>query len=142
LRSNASNPILLVEDNPDDLFFMQRALGKTGLLDRLVAVADGQEAISYLSGTGKFANRAKHPLPALVLLDLQLPYFTGLEVLEWAREQPQLSEVPIVVLSSSQQRSDQERAFALGARAYFPKPTEPGLLGELIEQLRCEYLQG
>jgi CheY-like chemotaxis protein len=82
---NAHGPILLVEDNPDDVFFMQRAC-KTAAVENPVHVAeDGNKAIEYLSGAGEFADRDAHPLPCLILLDLKLPGKSGLEVLAWLR---------------------------------------------------------
>src|SRR5688572_4680933 len=97
----SNHPLLLVEDNEDDVFIMKRALEGAGVKNPLFVVEDGRQAIDYLQGTGKFADRQLFPLPALVFLDLKLPYVSGFEVLTWIREQPLLSSVVIVVLTSS-----------------------------------------
>ena len=87
--STTSRAILLVEDNEDDVFLMERALEGARIVNRLLIVEDGQEAIDYLSGEGKFANREEYPIPALVFLDLKLPVKKGLEVLAWIRGRPE-----------------------------------------------------
>jgi len=93
---------------------------KEGLTNSLHIAVDGQQAIDYLQGAGKFADREKFPLPCLVLLDLKLPFVMGLDVLKWIRQRPELS--PVVILSSSQQNADISTAYRLGANAYLVKP--------------------
>ena len=114
--------MLLVEDDPNDILLIQRAFGKASLVNPLKIVRDGQEALNYLAGTGEFADRGKHPIPSLILLDLKLPRKSGLEVLQWLREQPGLSHIPVIVLTSSKESSDINRAYELGANAYMVKP--------------------
>ena len=130
--------ILLVEDSPDDVFFLQRALKSRNIETPLHAVGDGRQAMNYLSGAGPFADRAAHPLPRLVLLDLQLPHYTGLEVLAWIRSQPGVKRLPVVIFSSSRQASDIARAYDLGANSYLVKPTDVAELGRIAEAL-CRY---
>src|SRR5258708_5020362 len=84
-------PILLVEVNDDDVFFMKRALKEAGLENPVHRVGDGQEGVDYLAGKGPFSDRSRYPAPALVLLDLQMPKKTGLEVLEWIKTRPELA---------------------------------------------------
>lgn len=120
--SNQHETILLAEDNEDDVFLMRRALKKANIVQPLQVAMDGQEALDYLSAAGKFADRLQHPLPSLVFLDLKLPYVHGFEVLEWVRERDALKHIPIVVLTSSPEERDRQRAHDLGARAYFVKP--------------------
>lgn len=135
------HPILLVEDNPDDVFFFRRALKSKNVEAPVVVAADGREAMAYLSGAKEYANRALHPLPMLVLLDLQLPYFTGLQVLAWIREQPKLRKIPVVIFSSSSQASDIDNAYSLGANSYLVKPTDVAELGRIVEAVRTYWLE-
>ena len=87
--------VLLVEDNPDDVFLMRRALKKSGLAWSRQVVTDGQEALDFLRGAGRFANRAQFPLPSLIYLDLKLPYVDGFDVLTWMREQTEVKEMSV-----------------------------------------------
>jgi len=113
--------ILLVEDSEDDVFLMQRALQKADLDFPLQVATDGQEALDYLAGVGKFSDRDRHPLPALVFLDLKLPYIHGFEVLAWIR-QSAIKDLPVVVLTSSPEDRDREKAEELLVKAYLVKP--------------------
>ncbi|MDB6027483.1 MAG: response regulator [Verrucomicrobiales bacterium] len=115
--------ILLAEDNPDDAFIFQTMFKRARLPHLLHRVEDGQEAIVWLSGEGKYANRDQYPLPGLLLLDLKMPIKTGFEVMEWLRTQKQFKALPIVILSSSEETADVKRATELGAAKYFLKST-------------------
>jgi CheY-like chemotaxis protein len=120
---NTSNrPILLAEDEESDALILGLACEKAGLARPLVIVRDGQEAVDYLRGNGRYADRSAHPLPALVVLDLKMPRMTGFDVLGWLASQATLSEIPAVVLSSSADESDIAKARQMGAREYFIKP--------------------
>lgn len=127
--------ILLVEDNDDDVFAMQRALRKAKIAHPLQVVTDGQKAIDYLSGNGTYTDRAYYPLPSLIFLDLKLPYVDGFEILTWLRQQPNLRDVAVVVLTSSAEEIDRNRASQLGAYTYLVKPPEPQHLTQLIVNL-------
>ena len=135
-----SAPILIVEDNPDDLVFLQRALQSTGRSALFRVVRDGAGAIDYLIGEGEYADRLKHPLPALVLLDLNLPVASGFVVLRWLSEQPLLRRLPVVVFSSSDRDEDVNLAYDLGANAYIVKPNGMKPLGEVVEQVARFWL--
>lgn len=124
--------ILLAEDDPNDVFFMQRALAKAGLSTRLHVVRNGQEALEYLGGLGKFSDRTEFPLPSLLLLDLKMPFVDGFEVLTWTRSQPGLKQLPVVVLTSSSEDRDRERAAEIGATAYFVKPPTREMVAEIL----------
>jgi DNA-binding response OmpR family regulator len=126
--------ILLVEDSEDDVFFMDRAMKSAGFKSKLQVAKDGQVALDYLGGSGAYANRELHPLPSLVLLDLKLPRVLGLDVLKWIRSQADLQTVPVVVLTSSGERSDLERAYRLGANAFMVKPSDAD---ELVGLTKC-----
>jgi CheY-like chemotaxis protein len=124
--------ILLVEDNPDDIFFVKRAFKANEITNPLHIVQDGQQAIDYLSGAGPFADREQYPLPFLILIDLKLPIRPGLEVLEWLHEQADLRHVIVVVLTSSHLDVDIERAYDLGAHSFLVKPSDSRQLTHLI----------
>src|SRR2546421_2945997 len=113
--------ILHVEDDPNDLFFVQHAFNKVTPTATLHDVRDGELATRYLSGQPPYEDRGRHPTPDLVLMDLKLPKRNGHEVLEWIRSQPGMRTMPVVILSSSTERSDIERAYRLGANAYVAK---------------------
>lgn len=115
---------LLVEDDRDAVLFFKRALAKTGIPAGFHVARSGEEAVHYLSGRGEFADRGKHPLPCLMVLDLRLPKLSGLEVLEWMQRQPKIRQIPAVVLTTSTLPEDIRRATELGARAYWTKPAD------------------
>lgn len=128
--------VLYVEDEQDDVLFMQAAFRRVGVAAPLHAVMDGQQAISYLAGEGEFGDRQRHPLPALVLLDLNLPLQNGFEVLAWIRGQPQFSRLPVIVFSSSGRPEDRRRATELGATDYALKPASGMQFGEVVRALK------
>lgn len=132
--------ILLVEDDPDDVFFLREAFKKADMAGALRVARDGEEAVAYLLGQGAFADRRLYPPPALVLLDLKLPRKSGLEVLEWRRGQPGTALIPVVVLTSSVSEADVRRAYELGANAYLVKPIESGAQEEMVEAIRRFWL--
>lgn len=127
--------ILLVEDNPDDVLLARRALKKADLPVAMQVVTDGDQAVAYLDGAGPFGDRQRHPQPALILLDLKLPKRSGLEVLRWIRAQAELATTPIVVLTSSTEDEDIQKAYALGANSYLQKPVAFNALVELLGAL-------
>ncbi len=129
-------PVLYAEDEDNDAFLMQRAFSKARVSNPLQIVVDGAAAIRYLSGAGEFSDRQRYPAPCLVLLDLNLPRQSGLEVLQWVRAQPGLSTLPVVILTSSNQDSDIGSAYALGANGYLVKPPSSERLIELVTGLR------
>jgi CheY-like chemotaxis protein len=132
--------ILLVEDNEDDVFLMKRALRVAGISNPLQIVEDGQAAIDYLAGAGAYADRARHPLPMIAFLDLKLPYKTGHDVLEWIRRQPHLDTLVVIVLTSSNEKVDLERAYTLGANSFVVKPPTTALLQKLVESFKLWWL--
>lgn len=132
---NEASAILLVEDNPDDVELIQYAFTKACVRNPLVVVTDGDEAVNYVSGTQAYADRTRHPQPALILLDLKLPRRSGLEVLDFIRQQEATQHTPVVVLTSSNQREDIARAYEGGANSYLVKPvTRDGLL-EMVKSI-------
>ena len=109
--------ILSAEDDENDAFLLQRAFRRAGL-SQLRTVPDGQAAVEYLGGKTIYTNRAAHPMPALVLLDINMPRLAGLEALAWIRHQPDLKALPVVMLTSSIQAKDLREAYSLGASAF------------------------
>jgi CheY-like chemotaxis protein len=107
-----------VEDDPNDVHFFSRGLEKAGLAAGLQVAQDGEEAIDYIEGRGRYGNRVLHPLPALIVLDLKLPRKGGLEVLRWLREESRLKEIPVIILTSSKQPTDMAAARDLGVTSY------------------------
>jgi DNA-binding response OmpR family regulator len=137
--TTTTTTILLVEDDENDVFFFQRALNKAGMNNPLQVARDGQEAIDYLRGGGKFAERAKFPLPGLILLDLKLPFVMGLDVLKWVRQQSDLSPI-VVILSSSRQDEDVAAAYRLGANAYLVKAPDVNKLETMVRAIKDFWL--
>ncbi len=114
--------ILIVDDDPNDRFLIEAALRTTGTSCDFRVLRDGAEAIAYLKGEGEFADRRQHPYPILLITDLKMPGVDGLEVLEYLKNKPRASIVPTVVLSSSGDPDDIEKAYSLGATCYHVKP--------------------
>ena len=134
-------PILQVEDEESDVLFVQMAAEHAGIIMPLQVVRDGREAIEYLAGKGKFADREQHPLPCVVLLDLKLPHVPGLEVLKFIRSQPQLASLVVIVFTSSDQNSDIEAAYRLGANSYIVKPLNPADLSNILSLIKAYWLR-
>jgi CheY-like chemotaxis protein len=139
---NESGHILVAEDDPTDAYFFQRAFRRGGLPVALHFVRDGQEVIDYLNGTGPFADRAAHPLPQLVLLDLKMPRLNGFDVLERVRAQPGFKNLQMVIFSSSDEARDINRAYGLGANGYLVKPHSMDELTALVERFKKFWLEG
>jgi len=116
--------ILLAEDEEDYVLLIQRAFAQAKIPNPLHVVWNGQEAISYLKGDGKYSNREEYPLPDLLLLDLRMPRVNGLEVLQWIRAQPGLAPLRVLVLTSSDQIRDVNEAYKLGANSFLVKPMD------------------
>lgn len=133
-------PILLVEDEPDAVTLLQHAFAKVGIVNPVHNVRDGEHAVAYLKGEGRYADRSTHPVPRLILLDLKLPRCSGLEVLEWIRSEPSWRGVPVVVMTSSKERSDVGRAYAAGANSYLVKPSSLNRLIEMSAAFRDFWL--
>jgi len=116
--------ILLAEDREDDIALILKAFSKAYIPNPLHVVRNGEEAIAYLKGAAKYANRAEYPLPELMLLDLKMPRMDGFEVLKWVRHQPNLATLRIVVLTCSESIRDVNEAYSLGANSFMVKPMD------------------
>ena len=133
-------PILLVEDNEDDVFFMQRCIKAAGITNPVHVEGDGQSAIDYLEGSGRYADRQAHPLPFLVFLDLKMPRKSGLDVLSWIRSQPHLQGMVVLILTTSREETDVQRAYSLGVNSFLVKPPNAALLNELMKLVKAFWL--
>jgi CheY-like chemotaxis protein len=133
--------ILLVEDTPSDAALIRRGFDKTNVLNPIVWVKNGQEALAYLSGLGQYGDRIRYPLPALILLDLDLPEMTGFELLQWKRTQPYIRRIPVVVLTIDKATSAINAAYDLGANSYLVKPGDPEEIMRIVKSIQ-EYWLG
>jgi CheY-like chemotaxis protein len=127
--------VLLVEDDLNDIFLVKRAFKMAQLENPLQVVTDGEEAVHYLSGHGKYSDRDTHPLPKLVVMDIKMPRMTGFDVLEWIKTDGPLRRIPIIIVSSSDRPEDVNRAYELGANAYMVKPVNFRAVQHLFESI-------
>ena len=119
---NTPLEVLLIEDNPHDAELAIRALTELNLADHLIHLADGQEALDFLFGTGAYEGRDVNQLPKVILLDLKLPKVNGIEVLRELRANERMKCIPVVILTSSREERDINEAYNLGANSYVVKP--------------------
>jgi len=131
---NERQSILLVDDSENDLLLVRVAFKKADFRNPLQEVHNGQEAIAYLDGDGQYSDRKQFPLPAVVLLDLNMPMKNGFDVLSWRSTQPALKRLPIIILTASVRMEDVVRSFELGANSFLLKPPT---LEELVAMIRC-----
>lgn len=128
-------PILLVEDDPNDIWLVKHAFQSANIGNPLRIVNDGQEAVDYLKGHGSYGDRNAFPLPKLVLLDLKMPRLNGFDVIGWMRRNYPWKLTPIIILSSSALPQDVNRAYELGANAYMVKPADYRALERLFRTI-------
>ena len=133
-------PILLAEDDENDIFLMGRAFDRARIPNPLFVVHNGQEAIDYLAGTGPYTERDKFPLPGLLLLDLKMPWMDGFDVLKWLRSQHQFDTLPVVVLTSSKLQTDIDKSREMGVYDYRVKPHVFEDLVRLLDDVRNCWL--
>ena len=134
------SPILLVEDNPDDVMLTLRAFTRNQILNPVVVARDGAEALDWLRGTGDFCGRDPEDQPAFVLLDLQLPRLPGLDVLQALREDSRTRLLRVVVLTTSREDEDLVESYRLGANSYIRKPVDLDEFTAVVGQLGLYWL--
>src|SRR5208283_1071070 len=132
--------ILLIEDNSSDIELTKRALEKGRILNELVVVSDGQEALDYLFGTGAYAGRDPSDVPTLTLLDLKLPKVSGLDVLRRIRTDAITRRMPVVILTSSREEQDMAASYDLGVNSYIRKPVDFEQFVQSVAQLELYWL--
>jgi len=132
--------ILYVEDEETDVMLLQHVFTRVGITNLLKTVKDGKAAKDYPAGNAPYADRQQHPLPGLLLLDLNLPYWSGLEVLGWIRQQPRLRWLPVVIFTSSRRPDDVVKAYEAGANGYLVKPNSLADLTTMVQSLRDFWL--
>jgi CheY-like chemotaxis protein len=130
--------VLIVEDDPDDRHLLGRAFRKAKVQVPIHFAEDGDEAVSYLSGSIPGAAGTSHP--SIVLLDLKLPRRSGFEVLEFLKRHQDLRRIPVVILTSSRESIDVQRAYDLGANSYLVKPARPEALLEMVARINDYWL--
>jgi CheY-like chemotaxis protein len=122
---NEGNPILVVDDSDDDAVFLKFVLKQAGVVNRVVVIQSGVEAVCYSNGEGVFADREKYPLPFILFLDLKMPNCDGFQVLDWLQQQPHLKSILVVVLLGDRKTRGLERAYRMGAHSFLVKPCRP-----------------
>ena len=132
--------VLLVDDNPDDLLFFQLAWEKAKLANPVRAVSTRKEAMAYLEGHGKFADRLNYPLPSLVLLDLRLPDGNGCELVRWIRAHAQCHRMVLIILSGSAREGDIDEAYRSGANSFLLKSASPRDLEQMVSLIQSYWL--
>lgn len=125
--------ILLVDDNDDDAFFVEKAFKSVPSPVHVFRCLDGRETLKYLKGEAPFSDRGFYPLPDLVLLDLKIPHLNGIEVLRWIRQNPELRHLIVLILTSSAPQRDVDEAYALNANCFLTKPSS---LEQTVEMAR------
>lgn len=130
--------ILYVDDNEDDIFMAQRALKKSRLQNEFIYLHDGQECIDYLLNEGEYKN-ADTPLPVVLLLDINMPKVSGLDVLKKLRSEERTKLLPVVMLTTSDTNNDIEKSYALGANSYIVKPVDTQQFFNAIQELEVYW---
>lgn len=136
-----SQPILLVEDSPEDFETTERAFRRSGLKNPIYRCADGDDALDYLHRRGQYSDPAKAPRPGVILLDLNLPGTDGREVLSEIKQDPNLKQIPVIVLTTSKDERDIEVCYRCGANSYIQKPVDLDGFMKAIERLNDYWFE-
>ncbi len=137
---NSELEILLIEDNPSDAELAIRALRKNNIANHITHIKDGAEALEFLFGTGRYAERNIQQKPKVILLDLKMPKVNGIEVLEKIKSNEQTRQIPVVVLTSSKEHPDVEKSYHLGANSYIVKPVDFESFRKIVNELGIYWL--
>jgi CheY-like chemotaxis protein len=141
MNSPESAVVLLVEDREDDILLIRKSFQKAELANPIYVVRNGEEAVAYLMGDDSFSNRNEYPLPDLILLDLKMPKLDGFETLLWIRNQSGIRNIPVVIMTSSEDLGDVNKAYALGANSFLVKPVDFQYSIELVKLLHRYWLR-
>ena len=141
MPESLSQPILLVEDSPEDFETTERAFRRSGLKNPIYRCADGDEALDFLHRRGRFADAEKAPRPGVILLDLNLPGTDGREVLSEIKGDPDLKQIPVIVLTTSKDERDVEVCYRCGANSYIQKPVDLDGFMQAIERLNGYWFE-
>ena len=133
-------PILLVEDNPDDVILTKRALKDAKIANEVIVARDGVEALEYLHGEGAHEGRDMSIKPEVILLDLKMPRMGGLELLKIIRSEESIKLLPVVILTSSKEERDVMKSYSLGANSYIQKPVDFDQFAAAVKQLGLYWL--
>jgi CheY-like chemotaxis protein len=136
-----SQPILLVEDSPEDFETTERAFRRSGLKNPIYRCADGDEALDFLHRRGQYSEPDKAPRPGVILLDLNLPGTDGREVLSEIKNDPDLKQIPVIVLTTSKDERDVEVCYRCGANSYIQKPVDLDGFMKAIERLNDYWFE-
>jgi CheY-like chemotaxis protein len=136
-----SQPILLVEDSPEDFETTERAFRRSGLKNPIFRCADGDEALDFLHRRGRYSEPEKAPRPGVILLDLNLPGTDGREVLAEIKNDPHLKQIPVIVLTTSNDERDVEVCYRCGANSYIQKPVDLDGFMKAIERLNDYWFE-
>jgi CheY-like chemotaxis protein len=138
---NPAPPLILAaEDEETDAFILRLAFEEAKVTNPLVVVSDGQDIVDYLTGTGAYGDRAAHPLPGLITLDLKMPRMNAFDVLAWLKAHGEFAALPTVVISSSSDDKDIAKARSLGAQDYFVKPHQLADFIAIVRSLQKRWL--
>jgi CheY-like chemotaxis protein len=133
--------ILLVEDEASDAALLLRGFEKAKILNPVVHLQNGDDALRYLAGKGEYSDRAKFPLPALILMDLKMPGMTGIQLLQWMRVQGEINRIPVVVLTNDDNPATVDAAYDLGANSYLVKPGKPAEIARMVEAIQRYWVK-
>lgn len=141
MPATLSQPILLVEDSPEDFETTERAFRRSGLKNPIYRCADGDEALDFLHRRGRYSDPDKAPRPGVILLDLNLPGTDGREVLSEIKQDPNLKQIPVIVLTTSKDERDVEVCYRCGANSYIQKPVDLDGFMKAIERLNDYWFE-
>ncbi len=138
----ADSVLLLVEDDPDAAQILRLTFARAGFRNQLIVVRDGQEALEYLEGQGRFSDRSQFPLPQIIFLDLKMPRMDGFEFLKWLRQTPAGKTIPVIVLTSSVFNSDLVNSYKAGANSFLVKGTDADEILAQVTAVGAIWLRG
>jgi CheY-like chemotaxis protein len=141
LETEILRTILLVEDESSDAALLLRGFEKAKVLNPIIHLTNGDEALGYLAGVRQYADRRKYPLPALILLDLKLPGMTGIQLLQWMRVQGEIKRIPVVVLTGNDDPDTINAAYDLGANSYLVKPGNNAEIARMVEAIQRYWVK-